>query len=211
MKIGSLKRGLLFALLSYCCLTTALVAVVTVHVDMDSDADGIQASRQLLAGQTLTIALVAELDAGGVSAYGFSVMYDNLELSLVSADDIAPAPLTNLVSGTVNIDLGGGNNRVSSFDGFTFSTGPADTSVVVGTLEFTVVTPSDDSLPDVTVGFFETSDGAFDNTLPVGGDLKPTVVFNSGSVVPVVIPESSTSSLALLAGVLLFSRRRSRA
>lgn len=193
--------------------TSGLQGAITVHIDMDTTTDGIQATREAIQGDTFEVGIVMDIDGDGLSSYGFSVTFDELELSLNSFSEIAPAGLATLIPGVDAIDLGDATTivgesatQLSSFDGFTFAMGPSDTSVLVGTLEFTVLNPNDNNVPDIAPGFFSLTDGAFDNTLPIGADLVPTATLNPGSI----IPEPSSAALALLAGSLLAFRRSRR-
>ena len=66
-------------------LTAPLPAIVTVSVDMDTVTPGIQNSRTATVGQAITVELVMDVGAEGVSSYGISVNFDNAEFSLNGA------------------------------------------------------------------------------------------------------------------------------
>lgn len=204
--MGTHIRGLVASALCIGALLSNLSAALTVHIDMNMALDGIQATREANNGDVFEVAVVMEVGAEGLSSYGFSVTFDELELSLNSFNNTPPAGLSSLLPGVDIMDIGGSTKQLSSFDGFTFSTGPDSTSVIGGIMEFTVVNPSDNGVLDIVPGFFDPADGAFDNTLPIGGDLAPTAVLNGGSV----IPEPSTAGLSLVAGLLLALRRSRR-
>ena len=131
------------------CWPNATVGAISIHVDMNTDVGGIQASRIIASGETVDVDIVIETDGAGISAYAFSVQYDSSELRLVTAVDTPVAPLMSLAAGVSEVELDNEFTQLSSFDGVTFGLGPADALLVAGTLTFIALAPLEDGLAPV--------------------------------------------------------------
>jgi hypothetical protein len=153
----------------------AAFGAMSVSVDMDLATPGIQSTRAASTGETFTAGIVINVDSNGVSSYGISLMFDNIELMLngsPASTELLPVGLTNLTAGVLLESLG----SISTFEAVTILPGPVNTNFLIGTIAFRVRTPTNDSLPDLTPGFFNTGvDGFYDNA---GRSVTPT--FNSG-------------------------------
>lgn len=190
-----------------CSGVPAAPAAVVVSVDMDISTPGIQATRTAAINDIFTIALVMTADAAGVSSYGVSVNFDNVELALngapASTELLPPGFTFNFTPGVASESqlLG----QVRTFEAATFAAGPVSTVFTIGTISFQATSPLTDILLDVTPGLFNVGvDGIFDNA---GNDVGATAVFNGGRVN--AIPEPATA--ALLAGgmaMMLVARRK---
>ena len=202
-KLLKLTAGLLTCL---GCAAPAF-AQVTLSVDMDTTAPGIQFIRSASAGDNFAVNLILTVGPGGVSSYGISAFFDTNELFLALPVSANASPLPGgLSSFAAPVEA---TPFVYTFNAGTFGPGPASTSFTFGTINFTVQPGGaiDDGLPDITLGFYNAGvDGLFDSA---GAPVFPT--FADGFVIPTVVPEPGTG--ALLAGGMaltwLLTRRRS--
>ncbi len=193
LRLSKLATGVL---LSFALVESAL-SVNMISVDMDPATPGIQSLRLASPGDTFTVDLVLTVDAAGVSCYAVSVRFDTGELSLNGspASVNLPPPLWGTLGPLIENNAAG---EVSTFSGATPNPGPFSTSFTIGTINFTVVTPLDDALEDVSLGFFNpTVDIFVDNS-----NISSVPVFNGGFIAPLAVPDSG-STLALL-GIGLF-------
>ncbi|MBM3881699.1 MAG: hypothetical protein FJ387_18570, partial [Verrucomicrobia bacterium] len=169
-------------------------AQVSFSVDMEFDTPGIQASRVALPNEIIRVGLVLEVGATGVSAWGVSVNFDPSELDL----NVAPA-VTELLPAGLEFNFTDGvtveaspPGHVRTSEAGALGSGPAGTSLLIGTMTFTVAKTVDDGLPDVEVGFFNAGvDGCLDNTsTPVAA------TFNAGFLVPRPSPPPANVAFA---------------
>ena len=186
------------------CMTAASAAVI-VDVDMDIVTPGIQSTRAAAVGDSFTAALVMTVDGLGVSSYGVSVNFDNVELALNGAPattELLPVGFTfNFTAGVSSESQALG--EVRTFEAATLGSGPASTSFTIGTIAYTVTAVSDNGIADIAPGLFNVGiDGIFDNLSGVA----PTT-FNPGYVIPE--PGSATLLMAVVAGLFVARRRRS--
>lgn len=161
---------------------------VSVSVDMDTVAPGIQSTRIASPGNVFTVDLIMSVGAGGVSSYGVSSLFDNIELALSgslvptdagsAAKEATPASLSNFTPGVAE-EANSPVGHVYSFEAGTLATGPSSTSFSIGTISFSVLTVANDGVADITPGLFNFGiDGVFDNA---GNPVTPTI--NPGYVI----------------------------
>ena len=180
-------------------------AAVTVEVDTDPATPGIQSTRAAAVNDIFTIDLVMTADAAGVSSYGVSVDFDNLELMLngsPASTELLPALFSfNFTPGVSSESQPLG--QVRTFEAATFGSGPVSSSFVIGSISFKAIAPVTDGLLDITLGLFNTGvDGIFDNA---GGDLGPSAVFTGGQVD--FVPEPGSGAFLMAAAAGLFASR----
>lgn len=197
------KTLLTFGLVAAASLGQSAFGTVTVSVDMDTAAAGVQDTRIVAPGDAFSVDLLIDIDAGGLAGYSVSADIDSVELTVGTATEHAPAPYSNVTAGVASTVA----TRVSEFEGFTFTIpAPSSTTIKIGTIDFTVPLGGaiDDGLPDVTPGLISGNDLLLDDAgLDVVGP-----VFNPGYVVP--IPEPGTLALLALSGGLPWLRRTRR-
>jgi hypothetical protein len=171
----------LVALAGWVGSVAVAVAVNSVSVDMDLATPGIQTARAALTGNVFTVGIVMSVDASGVSSYGISALFDNVQLMLngvPAATELLPVGLTNLTAGVISATNLPGS--VKTFEAFTLGAGPVNTNFLIGTIAFKVLSVTNDGVPDITPGFFNAGvDGFYDN---LGNPVTP--VFNSGFLTP---------------------------
>lgn len=184
------------------------------RIDMDASTPAIDTVISPLVGSTITVGVYLDLGGvggfpPGVSTYGVSLAFDNVELTLSPPPPAATQSIPTLVPfgftlgpapTELEVDLaynpGGTWGTVGSFLGYTFAVGPVGGLHPLGTIKFTVDSISDDGLLDVCP-FFNVAalvDGLYDNT----GTVIATgpANFVCGSVVP-------EPSVGLLGGSVL--------
>lgn len=176
-------------------------------IDMDPLTAGIQNTLAATAGQNISVDIMLQPGATGVSVYVASVRFDNTELSYTGDVEAPPPPLP---AGLANVTVGSGGlvmnvapglDQVSSFEAGTLGMGPVGPpAFVIGTINFTVVGVANDGLADLTPGFFSVGDGMVDNA---GAALAP--VFNPGFVIP---EPATVFGAALLLGFASFHAYR---
>jgi hypothetical protein len=187
----------LAGLLALLCSVVPLSAQSTFWVDMGGGLD----TRASSPGDTFTAKLMLTVDAGGVSSYGVSVKFDPAELTLnglPASANFAPLP-GGLISFAPPTEPLNPLGPVYNFNAGTLGLGPVSMTFEIGTINFKVVTPISDGLPDVTLGFYSGLDGFYDN---VGGSPVPT--FKPGYITP----EPATVPLLLCGMLSLWLVRR---
>jgi hypothetical protein len=132
---------------------------------------------------------VVDIGEEGISTYSLSLQLDVTALELVAVEEIAPAAMSSLIPGTVaTLDANQSTLSIASFDAFTFTLGPASSRFEVGRLTLRALDPEETVVAEISPGFFAAVDGAFDNTSPLGQDLEPGAILQSGEVT-VRVPE----------------------
>ncbi len=171
------------AIIALACVIGSVAAApgaITISVDMDPATPGIQSIRAASTGDTFTAGIVMSVDSAGVSSYGISVLFDSTELMLngsPAATELLPTNLTYNLSTGVALES---SSNVYTFEAVTLGTGPMNTNFLIGTIAFRIKTPTNDNLPDMTLGLYNTGvDGVYDNA---GNAVAPT--FNSGLLTP---------------------------
>jgi hypothetical protein len=163
-------------------VVVAVAAVNSVSVDMDLATPGIQSTRAALPGDLVTVGILMSVDTNGVSSCGISALFDNAQLNLTgapAATEFLPTGLTdNLTAGVVSeSNLPG---RIYTFEAVTLGAGPVNTNFLIGTIAFKVLSVTNDGVPDITLGYFNSGvDGFYDNA---GNPVSPR--FNSGFLTP---------------------------
>ncbi len=149
---------------------------VTIAVDMDTAAAGVQATRNAAANQVFDVDIVMTVGAAGVSSYGVSADVDTGELILQTV--VEPAltefPVT-LDPPSPQVCPGGAPaGRICTLDGGNLGAGASNMTVVIAKITFRVGTPVTDGTMDITLGTLNTGlDGIFDNA---GQAVTPTFV-----------------------------------
>jgi len=209
-KSCTIYRGLVTGLMLGACTPWA-VAQLVISVDMDTIAPGVQSVRTASPGDSFTVGLVFDLSGtpDGLSSYGVSVQFNNIELNLdgsPAATEALPAGfdgnITAGVSGEAN-SIGGGLGQVSTFESIAFGLGPTTGTFSAGTIAYKVLSPISAAGIDITPGLFNAGvDGLFDN----GSLAIASITFNGG----MVVPEPSIYAIAtggLLLGWAMLRRR----
>lgn len=135
---------------------------------------------QAAPGDQLVLGIYLTAGPEGTSNYVVSVEFDNDlldELDLVSTTELAPSPMINFTQGVASTreSSGGQGGRVYSFEASTIFTGPAATTVELGTITFHVNPAVASDGVDVEVGLFSVLvDGIYSNG---NADLGPTATF----------------------------------
>lgn len=212
------------ALLASLLAGAAAEGAIIVSVDADATTPVIDAVRTVTAGDTITVALVLEMTAATdtLSAYGVSLRFDNLELTLdgtavendpSAVDSTAGNPMSPFTSGvgsqTDDRSPGGrtgtDDGEVSWFEAAALLGAASGVrSWVIGTVPFEVLVVADDGRIDMTPGFFDLADAMWDGSFSA---LSPTFV---GAT---LVPEPGETAVAFglaAAGALLVRRRAGR-
>ena len=212
MKTINLQTVLLVGGLGLVCGETN--AAITISIDMDTSTAGIQSTRTASVGDTFSANLVFDLGASfptGLSAYGVTVRFDTVELSLNGAStESGPTGWLNLTVGVdhetetlapPNSSLGELNN----FEAYTLGLALTSGSFIAGTINFTVASVLSDGLADVIPGNYGGADGLGDKDYATI-DFS-TVTINPGYVVPEPQAYALCAGLGLL-GWASYRRRR---
>lgn len=164
------------------------------------------------AGDQLTLNVMLDADAVGISSYGVSLSFDGDlgdELDIVSVNELLPADFAFHLSQGVDGATESTTTTVGaigSFEGGTFASGAVSKSVLIGQVVFavtgTVATDGADVFAMLRPGF----DGVFDS---LGDDLSGAVLLGQASVnAPVPVPPAL--GLFALACVTLLGRMRNK-
>jgi hypothetical protein len=205
-KLGKSVVGMAFIFTSVATAPAALVA----FVDMDTVTPGIQSSISVAPGAMFSVDLWLTVDAGGLSSFSISAIFDTSELSLMppgggaTTQPLMPGGLLPLAAPMEVNPLG----HVFSINGATFGAGPASVSFPFATISFVAPTPITDVLADLSLGYFNLP-GAIDDAFDSGGtSIAATTTFSGGTVNVVPEPTSAACLLALAAGAFVSRRRR---
>lgn len=195
--LRSLSAGALFLLSP---APQSLNAAVSFWADMDPSTAAIESTWSANPGETLSIGILMETDASGISSYGISAQFDTSELALhPSLLPVASTPTGMADVSLIDVNTPG---TVLTFGSVVLGSGPTSTTVRVGTIHFRVLNALDDGIPDIRLGLYNLGvDGAYDNT---GSALIPT--FHGGYVVPE--PSGIGLGIGALLGLIFLRNRR---
>ncbi|OEU75725.1 MAG: hypothetical protein BA864_06615 [Desulfuromonadales bacterium C00003093] len=110
---------------------------------------------QVNQGELFSVAIYLIGDnSDSMNTYSFGIAFDPLELELksvdpLSAEDIGPAGWTDFWA----LAYKAAESRVDNFDGYSFSAVTLTDDILLGTIDFTVLTPIADGVDDIWVHY----------------------------------------------------------
>lgn len=210
-----MRRIVCWSLLAVALMATKASAAVTVSMDMDTSADGIQSVRNVTNGEAFDVGVILSItDASTVGGYIFSIRMDDLELSF-NGSSVSPPP--GLASGGTPAAASGGAARqaelgdvpylqLAPFSALGFGTSVPVGEYQIATLQLTADTVTTDGFLDILPGLFRPGSDLFLDGSEA--DISGSVVFNGGSIT--AVPEPGTWAILGLASAGVAWRRARR-